>query len=47
MLPGPGEPLLVLFCGINPSLYPAATGWHFAHRQHFLNRFLRRSWRCR
>jgi len=26
MLPGPGEPLLVLFCGINPSLYPAATG---------------------
>jgi double-stranded uracil-DNA glycosylase len=22
--------LLVLFCGINPSLYSAATGWHFA-----------------
>jgi TDG/mug DNA glycosylase family protein len=25
---GPG--LRVLFCGINPSLYSAATGWHFA-----------------
>ena len=22
--------LRVLFCGINPSLYSAATGWHFA-----------------
>src|SRR5690348_8738773 len=30
VLPGPGEPLHVLFCGINPSLYSAATGWHFA-----------------
>jgi TDG/mug DNA glycosylase family protein len=30
VLPAPGEPLLVLFCGINPSLYSAATGWHFA-----------------
>ena len=30
MLPPPGEPLHVLFCGINPSLYSAATGWHFA-----------------
>jgi double-stranded uracil-DNA glycosylase len=30
VLPPPGEPLLVLFCGINPSLYTAATGWHFA-----------------
>jgi TDG/mug DNA glycosylase family protein len=30
ILPPPGEPLLVLFCGINPSLYSAATGWHFA-----------------
>src|SRR6201995_2423393 len=30
VLPGPGEQLLVLFCGINPSLYSAATGWHFA-----------------
>src|ERR1700761_1858847 len=30
VLPSPGEPLLVLFCGINPSLYSAATGWHFA-----------------
>jgi TDG/mug DNA glycosylase family protein len=30
VLPPPGEPLLVLFCGINPSLYSAATGWHFA-----------------
>ena len=28
--PAPGQPLLVLFCGINPSLYSAATGWHFA-----------------
>jgi TDG/mug DNA glycosylase family protein len=30
VLPPPGERLLVLFCGINPSLYSAATGWHFA-----------------
>ena len=30
MLPTLGEPLHVLFCGINPSLYSAATGWHFA-----------------
>jgi double-stranded uracil-DNA glycosylase len=30
VLPAPGEPLRVLFCGINPSLYSAATGWHFA-----------------
>ena len=30
MLPAPGAPLRVLFCGINPSLYSAATGWHFA-----------------
>ncbi len=30
VLPPPGEPLHVLFCGINPSLYSAATGWHFA-----------------
>src|ERR1700748_3931439 len=30
VLPGPGEPLHVLFCGITPSLYSAATGWHFA-----------------
>ena len=30
MLPPPGERLLVLFCGINPSLYSAATGWHYA-----------------
>ena len=30
MLPSPGQPLHVLFCGINPSLYSAATGWHFA-----------------
>src|SRR5262249_14283165 len=30
VLPGVGEPLRVLFCGINPSLYSAATGWHFA-----------------
>jgi TDG/mug DNA glycosylase family protein len=30
VLPEPGEPLRVLFCGINPSLYSAATGHHFA-----------------
>src|SRR5437868_11588160 len=30
VLPGAGEPLRVLFCGINPGLYSAATGWHFA-----------------
>jgi len=30
VLPEPGAPLLVLFCGINPGLYSAATGWHFA-----------------
>jgi double-stranded uracil-DNA glycosylase len=30
VLPVPGAPLRVLFCGINPSLYSAATGWHFA-----------------
>ena len=30
VLPAPGEPLRVLFSGINPSLYSAATGQHFA-----------------
>jgi double-stranded uracil-DNA glycosylase len=30
VLPAPGEPLDVLFTGINPGLYSAATGWHFA-----------------
>jgi TDG/mug DNA glycosylase family protein len=30
VLPAPGAPFLVLFCGINPGLYSAATGWHFA-----------------
>jgi TDG/mug DNA glycosylase family protein len=30
VLPEPGTPLLVLFVGINPGLYSAATGWHFA-----------------
>jgi len=30
ILPAPEQPLRVLFCGINPSLYSAATGWHFA-----------------
>ena len=30
VLPAEGKPFLVLFCGINPSLYSAATGWHFA-----------------
>jgi double-stranded uracil-DNA glycosylase len=30
VLPAPGEPFHVLFCGINPGLYSAAAGWHFA-----------------
>lgn len=30
VLPAPGAPFRVLFCGINPGLYSAATGWHFA-----------------
>jgi TDG/mug DNA glycosylase family protein len=30
VLPEPGMPFAVLFCGINPGLYSAATGWHFA-----------------
>jgi TDG/mug DNA glycosylase family protein len=31
VLPEPDTvPFEVLFCGINPSLYSAATGWHFA-----------------
>ena len=30
VLPAAGEPFHVLFCGINPGLYSAATGWHFA-----------------
>ena len=30
VLPLPGAPFRVLFCGINPGLYSAATGWHFA-----------------
>ena len=30
VLPADGMPLCVLFCGINPGLYSAATGWHFA-----------------
>jgi TDG/mug DNA glycosylase family protein len=30
VLPALGEPLHVLFCGINPGLYSAATGRHFA-----------------
>jgi double-stranded uracil-DNA glycosylase len=30
ILPADGEPLHVLFVGINPGLYSAATGWHFA-----------------
>ena len=28
--PPPGAPFRVLFVGINPGLYSAATGWHFA-----------------
>ncbi|MFD0852105.1 mismatch-specific DNA-glycosylase, partial [Actinomadura adrarensis] len=30
VLPLDGEPLRVLFCGINPGLYSGATGHHFA-----------------
>ena len=30
VLPEPGASFRVLFCGINPGLYSAATGWHFA-----------------
>ena len=30
VLPPEGAPFDVLFCGINPGLYTAATGWHFA-----------------
>ena len=30
VLPEPGQPFRVLFSGINPGLYSAATGWHFA-----------------
>ena len=30
VLPAEGASFLVLFCGINPGLYSAATGWHFA-----------------
>src|ERR1700739_1370781 len=30
VLPAPGADFRVLFSGINPGLYSAATGWHFA-----------------
>jgi TDG/mug DNA glycosylase family protein len=30
VLPEPGARFTVLFCGINPGLYSAATGYHFA-----------------
>ncbi|MGH3164315.1 MAG: G/U mismatch-specific DNA glycosylase [Trebonia sp.] len=30
VLPDIGDEFHVLFCGINPGLYSAATGWHFA-----------------
>jgi double-stranded uracil-DNA glycosylase len=30
VLPAPGDRFDVLFCGINPGLYSAATGFHFA-----------------
>jgi TDG/mug DNA glycosylase family protein len=30
VLPAPGDLFHVLFTGINPGLYSAATGWHFA-----------------
>jgi TDG/mug DNA glycosylase family protein len=36
LLPGPGEPLRLLFVGINPGLWTAATQTHFAHP---VNRF--------
>ncbi|MQA14490.1 MAG: G/U mismatch-specific DNA glycosylase [Pseudonocardiaceae bacterium] len=52
VLPGPGDPpARVLFCGINPGLASAATGYHFArpgnrfwpvlHRSGFTDRQLR------
>ena len=31
LLPGPGQRLRLLFVGINPGLWTAATGSHFAH----------------
>jgi TDG/mug DNA glycosylase family protein len=31
LLPGPGQPLRLLFVGINPGLWTAATQTHFAH----------------
>jgi TDG/mug DNA glycosylase family protein len=50
VLPAAGSPLAVLFCGINPSLYSAVTGHHFArpgnrfwpalHRSGFTGRLL-------
>ena len=50
VLPPPGAPLSVLFCGINPGLYSGATGHHFArpgnrfwpalHRSGFTDRLL-------
>jgi double-stranded uracil-DNA glycosylase len=53
VLPAVGEPFHVLFCGINPGLYSAATGWHFArpgnrfwpalHQSGFTDRQLRPS----
>jgi TDG/mug DNA glycosylase family protein len=36
LLPGPGQPLRLLFVGINPGLWTAATQTHFAHP---VNRF--------
>jgi TDG/mug DNA glycosylase family protein len=30
VLPPASDPFGILFCGINPGLYSAATGWHFA-----------------
>lgn len=36
LLPGPGQELRLLFVGINPGLWTAATGTHFAHP---VNRF--------
>lgn len=31
LLPGPGQELRLLFVGINPGLWTAATQTHFAH----------------
>ncbi|HEX3961534.1 MAG TPA: G/U mismatch-specific DNA glycosylase [Trebonia sp.] len=57
VLPPEGAAFDVLFCGINPGLYSAATGWHFArpgnrfwpalHRSGFTPRLLAASEQAR